>query len=152
MKGLTKIENFDKQERILKYIVGTFSKESEVILIRGSTAHKKAKLFSDFDIEVYTKNKLKKPYYEIALLKDKLVLISVYFYKYVNGKPTSRLQSNVKVLYGQFNDKLNPEFSKDKYNSEEKTKRECQLLLDFFLKYLRTKDKKYLNSIQKRVK
>ena len=70
-------------------------------MVRGSTATKHTKKFSDFDIEVWA-TKLKKPYYEIALIK-------------------------------------------------EKRKRGCQLLVDFFFKYLRTKDKKYLQSVQKRI-
>ena len=141
--------NFNNKREIFAYIKRKFSKESELILIRGSTATKSVKKFSDFDIEIYRK-KLKKPYYEVVFLKEKPILLSVYFDKYKKGKKIQK-PANVKVLYGEYNDKIKPNFSKDTYTHKQKIRRECQLLIDFFFKYLRTKDKKYLNSIQKRI-
>ena len=138
--------NFINEKDVFEYIKKKFSKESKLILVRGSTATKPAKKFGDFDIEIWT-NKLKKPYYEIAFIKEKPILISAYFYKYQEGKDIQK-PSNVKILYGKYNDKIKPDLSKDTYNNKEKIKRECQLLVDFFFKYLRTKDKKYLQSVQ----
>jgi hypothetical protein len=141
--------NFTDEKEVFVYIKNKFSKESKLILVRGSTATKPVKKFGDFDIEVWT-IKLKKPYYEITFIKEKPILISVYFYKYKEGKEIQK-PSNVKILYGKYNNKLEPDFNKDTYTSKEKIKRECQLIVDFFFKYLRTKDKKYLQFIQKRI-
>ena len=143
------MKNFNNKREVFEYIKKKFSKESKLILVRGSTATKPAKKFSDFDIEIWT-NKLKKPHYEIAFIKEKPILISAYFYKHKEGREIKK-PSNVKILLGKYNDKVKPDFSKDTYNNKEKIKRECQLLTDFFFKYLRTKDKKYLQSIQKRI-
>ena len=142
------IEFHDKQE-VFDYVIKKFSKKNKLILIRGSTAKKPVKNFSDFDIEIWT-NKLEKPYYEIAFVSGKIVLISIYFYKYKLGKKVD-VPSNVKILFGEYNDQIIPDFSNDKYTNKEKIKRECQLLVDFFFKYLRRKDKKYLSSVQKRI-
>jgi len=120
-----------------------------LILVRGSTATKSIKKFSDFDIEVWT-NKPRKPYYEIAFVKEKPILISVYFYKYKEGKEIQE-PPNIKILFGKYNDKIKPSFSKETYKHRRKIKRECQLVVDFFFKYLRTKNKKYLEPIQKRI-
>jgi hypothetical protein len=149
------MERFINKEEVFEYIKKRFIKESRLILVRGSTATKPAKKFSDFDIEIWG-NKLKKPYYEIALLKEKPILITAYYYKYKEGEEIQKTR-DVKVLFGVYNKEIekifnSPEhFAKDKYTPEEKIKRECQLLVDFFFKYLRSGDKDYLNSVQKRI-
>jgi hypothetical protein len=137
------------KKEVLGYIKNKFRKQGKLILIRGSIINKPVKNYSDFDIEVYG-NTLKKPYYEIIFIKEKLILISVYFYKYKRGKK-AKTPKNIKVLYGKYNNKIKPNFKKDEYNKE-KVKRECQMVVDFFFKYLRSKNKKYLDSVQKRIK
>ena len=141
--------NFINEKEVFEYIKKKFSNESKLILVRGSTATKPAKKFGDFDIEIWT-IKTKKPYYEIAFIKEKPILISAYFYKYKEGKEIQK-PSSIKILHGKYNDKIKPNFCKDSYTHKEKIKRECQLLVDFLFKYLRTKDKKYLQSVQKRI-
>jgi len=149
------MEHFINKQEVFEYIKKRFSKESKLILVRGSTATKPAKKFSDFDIEVWG-SKLKKPYYEIALLKEKPILITTYYYNFKDGKEIQK-PHNVKILFGVYNKEIeksfnSPEhFAKDSYTPKEKIKRECQLLTDFFFKYLRSGDKDYLNSVQKRI-
>ncbi|MFH1211064.1 MAG: hypothetical protein V1645_04065 [archaeon] len=140
---------FTNKKEVLSYIKRKFSKESNLILIRGSTAYKNVKNFSDFDIEIWGK-KLRKPYYDIAFIKEKPILISAYFYKYKKGRKTKVPQGTL-IIKGQYNNKIIPDFSKDKYTNKQKIKRDCQLAIDFFFKYLRTKDKKYLTSVRRRI-
>ena len=86
---------------------------------------------------------MKKPYYEIVFLKEKPILISVYYYKYKKGKEAQK-PKNVRILFGKYDKEAdksfnNPKhFAKNKYSQKEKIKRACQLIVDFFFKYLRT--------------
>ncbi len=144
------IKGFNTKEEIFKYLKKLFAQKSKIILIRGSSANREIKKFSDLDIEVYSE-KLRKPYYEIAFLKNKPLLISVYFYKYKQGKKIKE-PKNVKVLYGEYNNSIKPTFSKDKYNNKQKIQRECQLAVDFMFKYLRTKNKSNLEFVNRRIK
>lgn len=143
------IKIFQNKSEIYQYIKKKYPK-ANTILIRGSTTKKPIKKFSDFDIEIWGE-KIKKPYYEIAFFKDKPILISAYFYKYRKGKEI-KIPSGVKIIYGKYGNKIKPDFSEDFYNKEEEIKRECQLVTDFLFKYLRSKNIKYLNYIQKRIK
>jgi len=143
------MHNFSNEEGVFEYIKKNYGKEGKLILVRGSTSTRPAKKFDDFDIEIWT-NKVREPYYEIVLIKEEPILISVYFYKYKEGGDIQK-PSNVKVLQGKYNCRIKPVFTKYTYTNKEKIKRECQLLTDFFFKYLRTKDKKYLRSVQKRI-
>ena len=142
--------NFKNKKEIFDYIKKKFEKESKLILIRGSASNKNLKKFSDIDVEVYS-NKLKKPYYEIIFLKEKPILVSVYFEKYKTGKKIKE-SYNVKVLSGKYNNKIKPDFSKENYNNKQKIKRDCQLCVDFLFKYIRSKDKRYLEYLQKKIK
>ncbi len=93
------MKKFKSKEEVFDYIIKTFKdKYAEAIFIKGSTAHGKIKHFSDIDLEIITK-KTRKPYYELALLKDKIFLISAYFYW--RGKSV-KVPKNVKVLYGGY--------------------------------------------------
>ena len=143
------MKSFNTKKEMFSYINNSFPK-SQVILIRGSTAFKGVKNFSDFDIEIYC-NFIQKPIYELAFFKNKIILITIYFYKFKKGKIISPKEKNMRILKGKYNKNLRPDFSKDKYLQKEKVKRECQLLIDFMFKYLRSKDKKYLKSIEKRI-
>ncbi|HJX50221.1 MAG TPA: nucleotidyltransferase domain-containing protein [Candidatus Nanoarchaeia archaeon] len=147
------MKTFKNKEQVLEYIkkIG----KGKVILIRGSTATKPLKNFSDIDIEVYS-DKLKKAYYEIVLVNKKIVLITIYYYKYEKGREI-KASKNVKIISGGYNEGIEKSFNspghfaKDKYNHQEKIKRECQMVTDFMFKYLRTKNKEYLKSVQKRI-
>ncbi|MCH8945769.1 MAG: hypothetical protein IIA85_02510 [Nanoarchaeota archaeon] len=112
------------KKKLVKYIEQISNKEEYEIT--GSAFKRPFKNFSDIDINVY--GKTSKPHYEIICFKNKIILLSFYFYKDKNNIPESM-----------------------KYSSGEKIKRECQLAVDFMFKYLRTKDKKYLESVQKRI-
>jgi predicted nucleotidyltransferase len=144
---------FNNKNELFEYTKNKF-KESKLILISGSTAYGKIKNFSDFDVEVYINN-TKKPYYEIVFIKEKPILISIYFYKYKLGKDINP-PKGIKVIKGKFNDKIDKKFTpiygEGKYTKNEKLKRDCQLITDFCFKYFRSKDKRYLEYIQKRIK
>jgi len=120
------IKSFKSKKKAFEYVEGLF-KSFGKILIAGSSVNKSLKKFSDIDVEIYT-SKPKKPYYEIVLVNKKPILISVYFYK-------SKKKS-----------------SKEKYSGPQKIKRECQLAVDFLFKYLRSNNKKYLESVQRRIR
>ena len=144
------MRNFKNKKEVFGYIVRLFKKKSKLILIRGSTAKSKLKIFSDIDAEVHGKNK-RKPYYEIIFVNKMPVLISAYFYKYKEGKK-EKAPSNLLILHGNYNNNIRPDFSKDNYNNKEKVKRECQIVIDFMFKYLRSKNKIYLEFVQRRIK
>jgi len=147
-----KIRKFKNKTKVFEYIKELFPK-SKLIFIGGSTANNPVKNFSDIDVEVY--EKLKKPYYEIVFVGNKTILISVYFYEYVEGKKISPPKS-IKIIKGIFNDKIERKhtaiYGEGKYTSKERLKRDCQLVTDFCFKYFRSKDKNYLKYIQKRIK
>ncbi len=144
------MKTFKSKKQVFNYIVKMFSKDAEIICVHGTAANKPLEDFSDIDIEAYSK-KHKKPYYEIIFVGKKVVLISVYWPKFVNGKK-ARPPKGTKVLYGEYNDKIEPDFSKDKYKLKDKAVRECQLVTDFLFKYFRGRDKTYLEYTQKRLR
>lgn len=119
------IKIFKGKKQVFNYIKQLFSKYK--IIFKGSSVKKELNDFSDIDVEIYGKTRV--PYYELVFVGKKLVLITVYFYKDENNKP-----------------------KKDKYNQKQRTIRECQLAIDFMFKYLRHKNKKYLESVIKRLK
>jgi len=119
---MRKFKNKTQLMNYIKKLVGKYE-----FSIEDSSSNKPLKSFSDIDIEVY--GKVAKPYYELVFVGNKLILISTYFYKDKKNKP-----------------------KKDIYNPNQRIKRECQLAIDFMFKYLRTKNKKYLISVQKRIK
>ena len=143
------IKKFSNKKQVFNYLKELFT-ESNLILLRGSTAKELIKNFSDIDAEIYS-NAIRKPYYEIIFVKDSPVLISAYFYKYKKGKKTKE-PKNIKIIKGEYNKSIKPDFSKDSYNNKERIKRECQMAIDFMFKYLRTKNKKELEAIQRRIK
>jgi hypothetical protein len=143
------MRTFISKKEVFEYIKTTFSQGNTLILINGSTAKKPAKKFSDFDIEVWGPV-LKKPYYELAFINEKPILISIYFYVFKEGK-TCKPPSAVKILFGKYNASIKSDFSDDAYTVQEKERRECQLVTDFLFKYMRSGDKKYLESVQKRI-
>ncbi len=147
------IKKFKNKIELFKHLRKRFS-ENRIILIHGSTAHKKVKNFSDFDIEVYGKI-IKKPYYELVFINRKPALLTTLFYKYQNGEKKTTPQ-NIRMIKGEYtnaikNRKPHTMYSEGAYNSKEKIKRECQLVIDFLFKYLRSKDIQYLRYIQKRI-
>jgi hypothetical protein len=143
------MKKLNSKKQVFEYIKHLFARNSNVILIRGSAVNKPLKAFSDIDVEVY--GKIKKPYYKIIFVKNHPILMSTYFYKFKKGRKV-KAAKNIKVLYGEYNNKIKPDFSKDTYTPKEKIKRECQLMMDFMFRYLRSGDKKALASLERRLK
>ncbi len=149
IKELRKIKKFNSKEEVSNYVIRMFKKDAKCICIRGSTAYKPLRAFSDIDFEYYSK-KYKKPYYEIVFVGKKLVLICAYHQNFVEGKKI-KVPKGVKLLYGEYNKNLNPEFRRKMYDQKEKITRECQIAVDFMFKYLRSKDEKVLRYVQRRL-
>lgn len=143
------MDRFKNKSQVLAYITKRFKPGSRLVLLRGSMSSRPVKNFSDFDVEVYGK-RAKKPHYEIVFVKNKIVLVTAYFYRFQKGKIAGP-PKGVRALYGRYNDRVKPDFSRDTYTHGEKIQRECQLVMDFFFKYLRTKNAKHLESVQKRL-
>lgn len=148
-------KDFKSKEEIFKYIKNNFSDKNDLILIRGSTAKGGIREFSDFDIEIYSKIK-KKPFYEIIFYNNLPVLLTIYFYEYETGNKIE-VPKDILVLQGNYNDKIENIFQKefgkvDEYSKDELINRKCQLIMDFFFKYMRSGDEKYLGFVQKRLK
>src|SRR3989344_644401 len=131
---LPEIKKFHSKEEILSYIKNIF-KYHNVIIIHGSAA----------------KNKLKKPYYEIVFQNKKVILLSVYFYKFKEGKKT-KVPKDIRIIKGVYNNQLKAKSTKESYDSKENLKRQCQLVVDFAFKHFRSKNDIYLKYIQKRIK
>lgn len=139
------MKQFKNKTEIFKYIRKKHSSKDDLLLIRGSTAKEPIKKFSDIDAEIWGQN-YKQPHYEIAFIKNKPILLTIYFYKYKKGKEVRPLK-NIKIIAGKYNNKLKPNFITKKKSK----KRECQIIIDFMFKYLRTKNNKFLKNIQKRI-
>jgi|SRR3989338_6576887 len=146
---LPEIKKFRSKEEILCYIKNIF-RDHNVIIIHGSAAKNKLKKYGDIDIEVYTK-KLEKPYYEIVYQNKKVTLLSVYFYKFKEGKKT-KVPKDIRIIKGVYNNQLKSNSTKESYSSKENLKRQCQLVVDFAFKHFRSKNDIYLKYIQKRIK
>lgn len=134
----TKKQVFDYIKR--KYLIMGKTKS---ILIKGSSVNSDLREFSDIDVEVYQEEK-RKPEYEIVLVGGNLVLITTYFYK-----PGKKLKSNLKNSLLIHGDYYEPIENQGDYTEEERKVRDNQLFLDFLFKYLRTKNPKYLSSVDK---
>lgn len=139
------MKQFKSKAEVFEYISNKFnSKKVKGIAIVGSTAKKSIKNFSDIDVVVFNEKPLK-PFYEICLVKENLVLITVYFYK--AGKKT-KLPENGKILKGDYFEQIEHKKS-SVYNSKQRAIRDNQMFLDGLFKFLRSKDKKYLNWVEK---
>jgi hemerythrin len=147
-----KIQKFNQKSDFFNYIKDKFNKE-DLIMVHGSTAYERIKSYSDFDMEIHGK-KVKKPYYEIIFIKEKPVLVSVYFKLYNKGTKI-KPPKGIKLIKGIYTDKTDTRFirmyQEGHYNQKEKLKRECQLIADFCFKYFRSKDRKYMQYVQKRI-
>ncbi len=137
-----KIRKFKNKKEAFKYIKKKYS-SAEAILIKGSVVRGEIKEFSDIDIEFY-QDKPAKPEYELILVDNKLVLITAYPYK--AGKKINNVPENVLVLKGNYCKQIE---NQKPYSKQERTIRDNQMFLDFLFKYLRTKDSKYLKTIEK---
>jgi hypothetical protein len=149
------IKQFNTREDIHKYLVNTFSKPSDLVLIRGSTAFGKIRSYSDFDVEIYSKS-IKNPFYEIIFYKNHPVLLTIYFYSYSKGKDILP-PKNLNVLQGVYNDKIEEIFQREiskegQYNGKDLIARKCQLNIDFFFKFMRSKDSKFLEKVNNRLR
>ncbi|MFP4119356.1 MAG: hypothetical protein ACLFTH_04850 [Candidatus Woesearchaeota archaeon] len=126
-----------------------------MVLIRGSTAYGEIKEYSDLDIEIYGMES-KKPFYGILFYQSKIILLTIYFYKYEEGNP-EKPPDNVRLLQGQYNDRIRSIFEyevkkKDSYTEEELIIRKRQLFLDLFFEYMRSNDDKLLSQIQNKIR
>lgn len=139
------MNEFSTKESVFNYLKKRFvSKNVLGIAVVGSTAKGKIKNYSDIDMVVFNNQKLK-PYYELCLIADKLVLITVYFYK--AGK-LAKIPKNGKIIYGNYYSQI--EYRGNlKYNRNERMRRDNQMFIDGLFKFLRSKDKKYLSWIEK---
>lgn len=137
---------FENKTKLFNWIVQSF--DGKAILVRGSTAFGPVKKFSDFDIEIWGKKR--DEHYDIIIVENKLALLTINFYDYKNG-PKAKTPKNMKILKGQYNKNLEPTFTRETRTGVRKVKRECQLLLDFMFKYLRSGDKKALHAVKKRI-
>ena len=93
---------------------------------------------------VFYQDKPAKPEYEIVLVSDKIVLITAYPYN--PGKPINKIPDNVLVLKGNYCKQIE---NQERYSENGREVRNNQLFFDFLFKYLRTKDKKYLETVEK---
>lgn len=135
------MKSFKNKKEVFEYIKEKYL-EAETILIRGSSVNGEIKEFSDIDVEFYQDNPAK-PEYELILVNNKLILITVYPYK--AGKKIKNIPNNVLVLKGDYCEQID---NQKYYTKEERRIRDNQLFLDFLFKYIRTKDKKYLESVE----
>ena len=136
------MKQFKSKREVFEYIKKKYS-TAETILIKGSAVNKNLKEFSDIDVEFY-QDKSAKPEYEFVLVEDKIVLITAYPYK--SGKQINKIPDNILVLKGNYCEQIE---NQEEYSAKEREIRNNQLFLDFLFKYLRTKDKKYLETIEK---
>ncbi|MGV8172175.1 MAG: hypothetical protein ACP5OA_05800 [Candidatus Woesearchaeota archaeon] len=149
------INRFNDRNSIHKYIISTFAKKSDLVLIRGSTAFGTIKPFSDFDIEIYT-GKSRNPFYEVVLYKDYPILLTVYYYKFEKGLEHI-IPKNIHVLQGKYTNQIERIFQREinkkgQYNGKDLIYRKCQLNMDFFFKYMRSKDDKFLQHVNKKLR
>ncbi len=145
-----KIKTFKNKKEVFTYVVDKFANKKGTVILRGSLVSKPVKMYSDFDLEIYIK-KPRKPYYEIVKVKDNLCLISIWFGKYKKGGKISS-SKKILVLNGDYMDYMKYIPDKGFYFGKSKVKRECQGLIDWMFKYLRTKNNSTLEHIHKRIK
>lgn len=148
------MKKFKAKSDVFDYILEKFGDDAKTIIVRGSTANGKVKAFSDFDVEVYGKSS-KYPVYEIHLCMGYPILISVYFYNYKYGSLIPK-PANINVLKGSYTSGIDEIFEKeikknDAYNANELVVRKAQLMMDFFFKFVRTGDEKYLEQVTKKM-
>lgn len=134
---------------VFEYVLKKFKNDSEVITLGGSSRNKPLKDFSDMDFNIFSK-KYFKPYYEIVLVNNKPILITVYSQKFFRGNEITPPKNQL-VLFGRYNDNLKIDYSISKYEGRGKIVRECQLAVDFLFKYTRSNNKKWLENVQKRL-
>lgn len=139
------MKEFKSKAEVFEYISNKFnSKDVKGIAIVGSTAKKAIRNFSDIDVDVFNEKQLK-PFYELCLVKEKIVLITVYFYK--AGKK-AQLPENGKILEGSYFEQIEHKKSSI-YTKKQRAGRDNQMFLDSLFKFLRSKNKKYLAVVDK---
>ena len=138
------MKEFKDKKEVLDYIKKKYINANSV-LIRGSSV-KGLIDFGDIDVEFY-QDKPAKPEYELVLAASKLVLISAYPYK--AGKQIRDVPENVLLLKGNYHEQID---NQEEYTKDERRVRDSQMLIDMLFKYVRTKDKNYLKSIEKYLK
>lgn len=135
------MKEFKDKTEVFEYIKRKYS-NADSVLVRGSSIDGLVD-FGDIDVEFYQKNPAK-PEYELILVESKLVLISAYPYKI--GKRVKDIPDNVLVLKGSYYEQID---NQEEYTESEKRIRDNQMAIDFLFKYIRTKDKKHLKTVEK---
>lgn len=139
------MKQFNTKENAFLYLKNKFfSKDVKGIVVVGSTVTEKIRRFSDIDVVIFNE-KPQKPDYELCLIGDKLVLITVYFYKAGNE---AKIPKNGKILYGHYYSQIEHKENLN-YDRVGRIKRDNQMFLDGLFKFIRTNDKHYLNWIDK---
>ncbi len=136
------MKSFSSKQEVFDYLKEKYS-NAKAIVIQGSTAKGDIKEFSDIDL-IFYQDKPAKPEYELILVNNKLVLISAYPYK--AGKRLKEIPENALVLKGEYYEQID---NQTEYDKKERVLRDNQMFLDFLFKYLRTKDIKYLDNLDK---
>ena len=143
------INSFNSKTELYNYIIKKFP-NSKLILLSGSMVSKRVKHYSDFDMEIHSVDGAsKRPYYELIFVSNKLCLLTIYFVKFFPGK-SIKPPKDKKVIFGDYNNHYHCS-GRNTYNVKQKIKRENQLILDIFFKYVRHKEKKYLEWVAKRI-
>lgn len=139
------MKEFKSKTSVFEYISKKFKEQdTQGICVVGSTAKGKIKNFSDIDVVVFNKTG-KKPFYELCLVNKKVVLITVYYYK--AGK-IEKIPNNGKILCGNYFQQIEHKNDR-KYTLKQRTIRDNQMFLDGFFKFLRSKNKRYLDWVDK---
>jgi len=138
------MREFKDKEEVFEYIREKYS-NADSVLVKGSSV-KDLVDFGDIDVEFY-QDKPAKPEYELVLAEGKLLLISAYPYK--AGKQKKDVPENVLLLKGNYPEQIE---NQEEYTPSERKLRDNQMLIDMLFKYMRTKDKKCIKSIEKYLK
>ena len=139
------MKQFKSKKEVFNYIKNKFlEKDVKGIVVVGSTAKGKIKNFSDIDVVIFNEKNLK-PFYELCLVNNNLILITIYFYKF--GK-IAKLPKNGKIIYGDNYEQIEHK-NNLKYNNKQRIIRDNQMFLDGLFKFLRSKNNHYLNWIDK---
>ena len=147
------IHQCNNREELEKYIISQCDNHATTILIKGSTAHGEINEFSDFDIEVYGE-KAFNPKYLFAFFNQKVILITILYMGKIEGEKTDP-PKKIKIVKGHYTKSMDKaifsEGNPNEYLREEWVVRKRQVIIDELFKYLRHKDEKTLEDIQKKL-
>lgn len=152
------MNNFYLKSDIHNYILTKFSKLGETVILTNKASFSSSrylKSFTNVEVEIYGKQ-AKKPYCDLIFFHEKPVLLKINFFKLKEGQ-VADLPEGMKVLQGEYTDSLEQiksESNLDKLNlsKSDKTTLENQRLIDSFFSYMRTKEDKYLEDVQRKLR